>query len=73
MSVTGIASSSLCQYVNMSVCQYVSMSVCQSLIFFSKTAHMIYLEFYLKLQKVKVQKLIKPNFFRKIIILGKMP
>ena len=29
MSVTGIASSSLCQYVNMSVCQYVSMSVCQ--------------------------------------------
>ena len=40
---------------------------------FSKTAHKIFLKFYVKLEGTKCQKLTYPNFSEKILILRKKP
>ena len=55
----------------LSVGQCVSMSVCQLSVFFSKVAHRNFLNFYIKLEGLKDQKLTETSFSEKFLFLGK--
>lgn len=55
-------------FVSRSMCQYVSVSVIS---FFSKVAHRNFLNFYIKLEGLKDQKLTETSFSEKFLFLGK--